>query len=80
MNEREEAFKRELAALVNSYNYDGEFETPDFVLAEYVVTCLRAFNLAKLQAKVFHRVPNPPPHTCIRHSHSTCCTICGGEM
>lgn len=37
-------FKQELTALINKYSLENGSDTPDFVLAEYLVECLRIFN------------------------------------
>jgi hypothetical protein len=46
-------FKKELESLINTYCMDKEFiflytdsDTPDYILAEYMVSCLKAFNKA----------------------------------
>lgn len=35
-------FKQELASLLNRYYYDTSCETPDYILADYVESCLLA--------------------------------------
>ena len=37
-------FERELTELLNKHNQESGSNTPDFVLADYVVQCLQAFN------------------------------------
>jgi hypothetical protein len=39
-------FKKELKALINSYSKENESNTPDFILAEYMINCLHAFEKA----------------------------------
>lgn len=39
-------FKKELEALINSYSKENESNTPDFILAEYMINCLHAFEKA----------------------------------
>jgi len=36
----------DLTALLNSYSLENESNTPDFILAEYLVRCLDAYNVA----------------------------------
>jgi hypothetical protein len=36
----------DLAALLNSYSLENESNTPDFVLADYLIRCLDAYNVA----------------------------------
>ena len=43
---RETAFKRDLQALLNRHSRENESNTPDFVLAQYLQDCLRAFDSA----------------------------------
>lgn len=40
------AFERELQSLVNRHSKENESNTPDFILAQYMVNCLNAFTLA----------------------------------
>ena len=39
-------FRKELEALINRYNMESNSNTPDFILAEYLNTCLTAFDEA----------------------------------
>lgn len=39
-------FKRDLQALLNRYSMENESDTPDYMLAHYLVQCLEAFELA----------------------------------
>lgn len=34
-------FKKELASLLNRYSWDNTCETPDYILADYVESCLK---------------------------------------
>lgn len=43
--ERDE-FKLALESLINKYSLEGGSDTPDFILADYLVNCLAAFNVA----------------------------------
>lgn len=40
------SFKRELRVLINCHNKEKESNTPDFILATYLMACLRAFDAA----------------------------------
>ena len=44
-------FQRELAALINKYSLERPSNLPDFVLAEYLVQCLVALNIATLTTR-----------------------------
>lgn len=39
-------FEQELAQLLNSYSKENESNTPDFILAQYMIACLDAFTKA----------------------------------
>lgn len=41
---KEEQFYRELTSLLNKYSKENESNTPDFLLASYLIRCLDAFN------------------------------------
>lgn len=40
------SFSKELERLINIFSKDGDSNTPDFILREYLSTCLNAFTLA----------------------------------
>ena len=42
----EKMFKEELEALINKYSVEGNSNTPDFILAEFLVGCLMKFDQA----------------------------------
>jgi hypothetical protein len=44
----DEIFKTELAALINRHSWESKSNTPDFILANYVVACLSAFTDATM--------------------------------
>lgn len=39
-------FTYELEQLINRHSMENGSNTPDFILAQYLVSCLRAFNVA----------------------------------
>lgn len=39
-------FTEELQQLINKHSLENHSDTPDFILAQYLVTCLEAFNQA----------------------------------
>ncbi len=41
--------KDELEVILNKHNMESASDTPDYVLAEYLLHCLNAFNLATQQ-------------------------------
>ena len=43
MKQKKDSFKKELTGLLNRYGWDNACETPDFILADYVETCLKNY-------------------------------------
>lgn len=41
-----ERFRGELEKLINAHSMESYSDTPDFILAEYLVDCLKAFDRA----------------------------------
>ena len=41
---REDVFRRDLAALINRYSLEGLSNTPDFLLADYMIACLKVYS------------------------------------
>ena len=41
-----ETFEEEITDLINKYSVENKSNTPDFILAEYLLGCLRAYELA----------------------------------
>jgi len=37
-------FKKEITNLINRYSKENGSDTPDYILADYLVSCLEAFN------------------------------------
>jgi len=46
-------FEKELRQLINRYSIEGGSNTPDFILAQYLVSCLFAYNVAVRQRAVW---------------------------
>ena len=44
--QRKNAFRTELTALINRYSMENGSDTPDFILEQYLIRCLEAFNEA----------------------------------
>jgi hypothetical protein len=40
---KEKGFHRDLRAMINRYGYDNEAATPDYILAQYLIDCLKAY-------------------------------------
>lgn len=55
-------FRTELGALLNQYSQENGSNTPDFILASYLVDCLRAFDAAvDARERWYGRGPTPVP-------------------
>lgn len=53
-------FKRELTELINKHSAENGSNTPDFILAEYLIGCLVAFNLATKERDHWYSVELRP--------------------
>lgn len=53
-------FERHLQVLLNQFTQENESNTPDFILAGYIQTCLDAFNEAVRARDVWYDIkPHP---------------------
>ena len=43
--EKTVTFEKELTCLINKYSKENDSNTPDFILAEYILGCLSNFNV-----------------------------------
>lgn len=46
VEEKNANFRKELEAVINRYSMENGSDTPDFILAEYFIDCLGAFDKA----------------------------------
>ena len=53
--ESESAFRKEVEQLINRNSLENGSQTPDFILAEYLTDCLKAFDKAVCQRTYWHR-------------------------
>jgi len=51
-------FEAQLKELLNENCKENESDTPDFILAQYMNNCLKAFNDAVLQRRKWHSNEN----------------------
>lgn len=49
-------FEKELESLINRYSLENRSDTPDFILAEYLVNCLNAFDIASRSREAWYGV------------------------
>ena len=54
-----EGLGNELADLLNKHSLEGESDTPDFILARYLLSCLRAFDTATNERMKWYEVGMP---------------------
>ncbi len=47
-------FYNELASLLNRYNRESRSDTPDFILANYLIECLKTFDSITNQREKWH--------------------------
>lgn len=61
--EEKDAFRRELARLLNKYNKENASNTPDFILAEYLNDCLSAYDRSSEHRDRWHMKEKPTSET-----------------
>ena len=52
-------FERELSTLINSHSRENKSDTPDYILAEYMMSCLKAFEKATVVRHLWYDPPDP---------------------
>lgn len=50
-------FRSELERLINRYNKESVSDTPDFILADYIISCLAAYDKAVTRRVEWYRLP-----------------------
>ncbi len=60
MAKQEKSLAEEISALLNRFSRENDSNTPDFILAEYLVACLCAFELASNRREVWYGVEHKP--------------------
>ncbi len=56
------SLEKQLSELLNSVSRENDSNTPDFILAEYMMNCLNAFELANNKREVWYKVELKPGH------------------
>jgi hypothetical protein len=51
-------FRKELEGLINSHSQENESNTPDWILAQYILKSLDAFNQATRQRERWYSSPS----------------------
>ena len=53
-------FEEEIATVINRHSREGDSNTPDFILAQYLHDCLRAWNSASNNRERWYGVRHSP--------------------
>lgn len=53
-------FERELTALINRHSLESGSDTPDFILARFMLGCLSAWNEGIAEREQWYGRPEPP--------------------
>ena len=53
-------FRKDLIALLNAHGIDNQTNTPDYLLGDYLLACLKAFD-STVQARDTWHSPTKPP-------------------
>ena len=56
-------FRKELETVINKFSKENGSDTPDFILAEYLVGCLNAFDRATTQREKWYGNEVPKAET-----------------
>ncbi len=55
-----DTFEKELEQLINIYSEENTSNTPDFILVQFILNCLAAYNLATQRREAWYdRDPKP---------------------
>jgi hypothetical protein len=58
-------FEKELSELINKNSKENASNTPDFILAQYLVKCLDAFSMAIQQRETWYGNDARPSEKCV---------------
>ena len=56
-NMDDENLKQELSKIMNTHGIDNECSTPDHILAEYLIDCLKSYKKIHDANRTWHRLP-----------------------
>lgn len=61
------SFKEELSCLINRHSLENETNTPDFILAEYLIDCLKSYNkITRTRNLWYGKVKNNDDDNCLK--------------
>jgi hypothetical protein len=80
-------FRTELERLINFHSKENGSDTPDFILAEYLESCLAAYDKAVTLREIWsgrakpelRPTPSPPAHEQARGILANLCPTCNGR-
>ncbi len=55
-----ESLQNDIKAVINRHSREEDSNTPDFILAEYLVACLGAFEVASNRREGWYKVDHKP--------------------
>ncbi len=58
-----EGLAKDIECLINKWSREEDSNTPDFILAEYLLACLSAFEVASNRREVWYNVEHKPNDT-----------------
>ncbi len=64
-------FRKDLQCLINCHSFESQSNTPDFILAHFLEDCLKAFDTATTQRKMWHGNEESEPTTRQLTNHSS---------
>ena len=57
-------FREELIILINRYSIENGSDTPDFILADYLISCLHNFDVTVSRREGWHERPGDDDEVC----------------
>ncbi len=58
-----DSLEKEIGCLINKHSREQDSNTPDFILAEYLLACLGAFEVASNRREGWYHVEHKPGET-----------------
>jgi len=74
------AFKIELLSLINKHSIEKDDDAPDFILAEFILNCLNAFELATIDRTKWYCPNCKTKVDCSDVTFDGRHELCGGEV
>lgn len=73
-------FRERLEALINECSMENDSNTPDFILAEYLSSCLLAFNIATNRRDSWYGCQHRPGQDTVRISSGEVDVLAAAQM